>query len=411
MFIAKIVCIFYVLNCAESEHITIIGGGASGLAAASKLIENGQINLTILEATNRLGGRAYCVPASSITRNATGYLEMGAQFIHGQIGSPSYKIAKEHDLVDPEFSNFDGDFVIMEKEDNSENWDLWTLYEILEKEPENEDIYPGISLEQYILTYRNTSLYNSLPPERQKYVKPFLDLYNRYQLSNDVETWNNISAKAFFDYEYPGGPEGSDHTRFKAEYCYADMIKILHENIPDEQIFLESPVSVVNYTQSQIQITLVDGSVLETDKVIFTGSLGVLKANMVQFDPQLPKNKQEAIEQIGFGTLGKIYIELDQPWVAQDWITGFSFLFENNIEYTKLDAMNDWTRFVAGIWTVDHQPTIAEMWIGGEGAIYMENLSGYRLREDVEKLLDKFSPSMGNLMNTTRILSITVSQF
>ena len=118
LFIAKLLCVVCALNSAVSEHITIIGGGASGLAAASKLVETGQINLTILEATNRLGGRAYCVPANSITRNATGYLELGAQFIHGQIGSPSYKIAKEHDLVDPEFSNFDGDFVIMENEEN-----------------------------------------------------------------------------------------------------------------------------------------------------------------------------------------------------------------------------------------------------------------------------------------------------
>ena len=78
-------------------------------------------------------------------------------------------------------------------------------------------------------------------------------MYNRFTLANDLIPWNEISYKAWLDYEYPGGPEGSDHTRFKAEYCYADLIKLLHKDIPSENIHLESPVTVVNYTDSTIQ--------------------------------------------------------------------------------------------------------------------------------------------------------------
>lgn len=40
-----------------SESIVIIGAGASGVAAAAKLKENGFKNITILEAKNRIGGR------------------------------------------------------------------------------------------------------------------------------------------------------------------------------------------------------------------------------------------------------------------------------------------------------------------------------------------------------------------
>lgn len=39
----------------------IVGAGASGIAAASKLIENGFENLIILEAENRIGGRVNTV--------------------------------------------------------------------------------------------------------------------------------------------------------------------------------------------------------------------------------------------------------------------------------------------------------------------------------------------------------------
>lgn len=43
----------------KNKKIIIIGAGAAGIAAATKLFENGFTNLTILEAENRIGGRLY----------------------------------------------------------------------------------------------------------------------------------------------------------------------------------------------------------------------------------------------------------------------------------------------------------------------------------------------------------------
>ena len=43
----------------DSPSIIIIGAGASGIAAASKLLQNGFENVTILEAEDRIGGRVY----------------------------------------------------------------------------------------------------------------------------------------------------------------------------------------------------------------------------------------------------------------------------------------------------------------------------------------------------------------
>lgn len=52
--------------------LIIIGAGAAGLAAASRLIEKGfdPAKITILEAENRIGGRIFTVPHgnSSIER-------------------------------------------------------------------------------------------------------------------------------------------------------------------------------------------------------------------------------------------------------------------------------------------------------------------------------------------------------
>lgn len=43
----------------KEPRIVIIGAGSAGIAAASKLFENGFKNVTILEAEDRIGGRVY----------------------------------------------------------------------------------------------------------------------------------------------------------------------------------------------------------------------------------------------------------------------------------------------------------------------------------------------------------------
>ena len=43
----------------KSKSVIVIGGGAAGLAAASRLNKFGVKNVTVFEASNRLGGRIH----------------------------------------------------------------------------------------------------------------------------------------------------------------------------------------------------------------------------------------------------------------------------------------------------------------------------------------------------------------
>lgn len=56
------------------KSILIIGAGASGIAAATRLISNGFKNVEILEAENRIGGRINTIPFGA------NVLDMGAQW-------------------------------------------------------------------------------------------------------------------------------------------------------------------------------------------------------------------------------------------------------------------------------------------------------------------------------------------
>ena len=56
------------------KKIFIIGAGASGVAAATKLVSNGFQQVTILEAGDRIGGRINTIPFGA------NVVDMGAQW-------------------------------------------------------------------------------------------------------------------------------------------------------------------------------------------------------------------------------------------------------------------------------------------------------------------------------------------
>lgn len=73
-----------------NPSIVVIGSGASGVAAATHLLENGYKNLIILEAESRIGGRIHTVPF------ADNVVDLGAQWCHGEKDNVVFELATRH---------------------------------------------------------------------------------------------------------------------------------------------------------------------------------------------------------------------------------------------------------------------------------------------------------------------------
>lgn len=56
------------------KKVVVIGAGAAGIAAATKLISNGFRNIVVLEGQDRIGGRIQSIPHNGSV------LDMGAQW-------------------------------------------------------------------------------------------------------------------------------------------------------------------------------------------------------------------------------------------------------------------------------------------------------------------------------------------
>lgn len=65
------------------HKVIIIGAGVSGCNAAKTLVENGIEDFLILEATNRIGGRAKTASTSKF------YFRISIRFVHSVVHSPS----------------------------------------------------------------------------------------------------------------------------------------------------------------------------------------------------------------------------------------------------------------------------------------------------------------------------------
>ncbi|XP_065777558.1 spermine oxidase isoform X3 [Muntiacus reevesi] len=75
-------------------RVVVIGAGLAGLAAAKALLEQGFTDVTVLEASSRIGGRVQSVKLGHAI------FELGATWIHGSHGNPIYHLAEANGLLE-----------------------------------------------------------------------------------------------------------------------------------------------------------------------------------------------------------------------------------------------------------------------------------------------------------------------
>lgn len=144
---------------------------------------------------------------------------------------------------------------------------------------------------------------------------------------------------------------------------------------------------------NRIQIKCSDDSTFDCDHLICTLPLGVLKKyHLNLFEPSLPQRKVNSIENMGFGTVNKIYVEFVQPFWDKNW-EGISLLWQSDKfqEIRKEDPINaEWLKNVIGFYTVSFQPNILCGWISGDAARKMEKSSDVEFEAAVKRLLKIF---------------------
>jgi monoamine oxidase len=273
--------------------VIVIGAGLAGLAAAKQVQEQGA-DAIIFEAGSYIGGRV------RTDRSLGAPFELGAGWIHGPSRqNPTQQLAN---LVNARtYVTDDDNFDVFDPQGNAlsdaQYERLDALYEYLEEIL----FYPvraGQQSVEEVLARIDPDIVND-PLGRW-----MLSAYFEFSIGagiGDISAANGFLSSSF---------DGADVILTEG---YDSIIAPLAAGL---DIRLNTPVSEIWYDDDGVEV---DGE--PADYVVCTVPLGVLKSGKITFEPPLPRELRDAIDEIGFGSVTKIAIKFPEPF----WDTGTQY--------------------------------------------------------------------------------------
>jgi monoamine oxidase len=286
----------------------------------------------VLEAGDRVGGRMRTL------RTVSGaYVDIGAHWIHNVVGGSENPIRALLNRFDIKY------FVDMVQNLNSYTLDgkshgnAWRNDDGL-----NHEVLKRIVAGQA----RDRSLLDLVNPESSwKFARYLPTWYG-------VDPHTPVSAREYgIDKSLPGG--------LVLENGVQELAERIADVIGRESIRLNTAVGTIAETSNGVRITTNDGQRFTAGRVIFTGSLKILKSGEVAFSPPFSRSVQKSINRLDLGTLTKIVLELSPNFFRE----------RADLEHLHIDLIGPPSAF-ANI----HEPLITLL-IGGEEGQRVEKMS------------------------------------
>ncbi len=281
----------------ERSDVIIIGAGAAGLAAAKTLTASG-INVTILEARHRTGGRVYTVREPSVAVP----IELGAEFIHG-LPPETWSIVRRQTLPVVQIL---GDFWWYERGKLSPNDDFQEQWETVV-----EKMKRFASPDRSFLSFIDDCC-------RGKRERRFRERGIAYVEGFHAAHIDRIGLRSLRQAELAQG-EIHGERQFRVASGYDHVIAALSGELDPllAHVHLNAPVKRVQWKRGSVTVeTFRAGGYplmkFTAPQAIVTLPLGVLKApqgeqGAVEFSPSLSE-KERAITKLGMAHVVKIIL-------------------------------------------------------------------------------------------------------
>ncbi|XP_012285635.1 spermine oxidase [Orussus abietinus] len=400
---------FQLVRC-DSSRIIVVGAGSAGIAAASKLFENGFKNVTILEAENRIGGR--------VCRKQLGeyFVDLGGQWVHGKVGNVAYEMASPLGLIEENpnpllnLSIFDSSGSQLDHEitKNISDFFINLMDDDVKFAPKHTNASIGdIAIKEFQDYFKEHPEINSDLSQGLLYMFELMEL-----TLDSADNWTDISLQTYGEY-WPC--TGSQLYGWK-EKTYATILDILMKKYPDpgkelpvlNNTILNAEVTKIDYSNDIVSITTNRGDVYSADYVIVTPSLGVLKEqHQTLFEPPLPDWKVNAIEGINFGNVAKIFLLFEEQWWPEMFYATFAWKETDRLELEK-DPKKKWLRGFFSAFSDNYRPKLLCGWMSSTAAREMEQVSEEDVLEGVTEVLHRF---IGKDYNITRPVKLLRSQW
>ncbi len=350
-------------NETPSEHdpevydVIVLGAGMAGLAAGHALLDD-DLDVVLLEARDRLGGRAHT------DRHFAGFpVELGAEFIHGEraatwgwvdrLGLATVHWAKQDDswvrLADGRRLTMRHAREVSPALDVTRSWDVPALEPRPLESFRDYLVRLGFSLEQ-------------------------LDYVRRAFANAEGESMRFLDATAMLAALAARDQDGEEDYRILEGY--GAIVEALGVGL---DIHTQSVVSRVSWGPAGVVITTQEGHVYRGRAAVITLPVGVLQAGGVEFDPPLPASKVSALAGLGMGPVAKFVYRFAEQLVPD----------EIQAIYAAGDPPMWWSPSAA------HPETEAVVWsalVSGDGLV---ELLRYGEEDALERALESFRLEVG----------------
>jgi len=379
----------------KALDVLIIGSGWAGIGAGCYLQGKKIHNFKILDARDYIGGRSRTIMLDDNKRIA----ELGSSWVHvAKQNNPMVGVLKTLGINVKKLSK------TKEVESNDEVWmvdgtkdDGSTTSHLLtdiEKEKVDEKYYSGSTgFHQYQQYFQDNCDEVSL----RRILDGYLETENFARKEKAIIEWavdseivSNYSGSmedlSLYYWNSDLSFDGIDlHLARDLKGGYGSLVEKFSRPFKDK-ICLNSKVISIDWNTSIVAVTYLssDGTeqTLFAKKVIVTVPLGVLKAKTMNFSPEIPEGKMEAIRRIGVGHLNKCILVWDKnehlPW--QDDVRW--------IEIISCQGKQGWfTEFYRPKTVRGRVHKILYVFLSGKYAEEMERLSDETIQEEALKSL------------------------
>ncbi|KAJ8762223.1 hypothetical protein K2173_007379 [Erythroxylum novogranatense] len=348
--------------------VVVIGAGLSGLVAARQLMSMG-FKVVVLEGRSRPGGRVK-------TKRMKGDGVMAAADVGGsvltgingnplgvlarQMGLPLHKVRDICPLYLPDGKAVDSEIDSRVEVSFNKLLDrVCKLRQAMIEEVKSADVNLGTALEAFRKAYKVADD----PQERM--------LLN-WHLANleyaNASLMSNLSM-AYWDQDDPY-EMGGDHC-----FIPGGNDAFVRELAKDLPIFYERAVNSIRYGVDGI-IVYAGGQEFHGDMVLCTVPLGVLKKGSIEFVPELPQRKKDAIQRLGYGLLNKVALLFPYNFWGGE-IDTFGHLTEDSSARGEFFLFYSYSSVSGG-------PLLIGL-VAGDAAIKFESMSPV---ESVKKVLE-----------------------
>ena len=268
----------------------VIGGGAAGIAAVRSLHDAGR-DVLLVEASNRLGGRAH-----SVTLHGIGPVDHGCGWIHSAKRNPWAGIA--------EASGFTVDR-------SSANWR--TQWRDLGFSPDEQDsahaAFAAWSERAHAaLGGEDRPLSDFIAPDERW--RGMIDAISGYA--------NGANASRVSLHDWAAYEDAATDDNWALVEGYGTLVANHAAGLP---VRLSTPITRIDHSGARLKLDTLAGTI-EADRVIVCVPTTVLASGTLTFDPPLP-DKQAAADALPLGLADKVFLEVDRPeWPANAHLVG-----------------------------------------------------------------------------------------